>query len=173
MAKNVNVIGDASIFDRDAIPTLGIRIVTPFAGMFAQVDKLRRELKKWLKAHDIEPAGPAFLRYHTIDMEGDMDIEYGVCLAQPLTGDERVVAGELPAGRYVGLVYQGSGLRGNKALIEYIRANDLPQDSWDTAEGEAFHCRTERYLTDPAIEPRKTRWQIEVSIRLRDDATAN
>ena len=27
----------------------------------------------------------------------------------------------------------------------------------------------ETYLTDPAVEPRKTRWQIEVAIKLADE----
>ena len=53
MAKNVNVIGDAKIYHRDETPTIGIRITTPFGGMFAQVDRLRKELAHWLKEQEI------------------------------------------------------------------------------------------------------------------------
>ena len=169
MAKNVNVIGEVKIYQREETPTMGIRITTPFQGMFAQVDKLRKELAKWFMAQEIEPQGPSFLRYHIIDMAGDMEIEYGFCVAQPLMGDERVKVNVLPAGRYVGLIYSGSGLQGNKALIQYIHDNDLPVDRWGDPKGDGFRCRYEMYLTDPKIEPRKTKWDIEVAIKLRDE----
>jgi effector-binding domain-containing protein len=169
MAKNVNVIGDAKIDYREETHTLGIRIITPFQGMFAQVDKLRKELAKWFAARGMTPQGSPFLCYHVIDMTGDMEIEYGFCVAQPLVGDDRVTADVLPAGRYVSLIYSGSGLQGNKALIQYIRDNNLPVDRWDDPQGDAFCCRYEMYLTDPKIEPRKTKWDIEVAIKLKDE----
>jgi effector-binding domain-containing protein len=166
MAKNVNVIGDAKIDYREETPTLGIRITTPFRGMFAQVDKLRKELANWFAVQGIAPQGLPFLRYYVIDMEGDMEIEYGFCVTEPLIGDERVQAGALPAGRYASLIYSGSGLQGNKALIQYIRDNDLPVDRWDDPKGDAFRCRYEMYMTDPKVEPRKTKWDIEVAFKL-------
>jgi hypothetical protein len=38
----------------------------------------------------------------------------------------------------------------------------------DTPKGEAFGCRYEAYLTDYRTEPRKTKWQVDLAIRLRD-----
>ena len=38
-------------------------------------------------------AGPRFLRYHVIDMAGEMNIEVGVPVATPLPGDGRVKTG--------------------------------------------------------------------------------
>jgi hypothetical protein len=38
MAKNVNVIGAAKIYQRQETPTMGIRITTHLRGMFAKVD---------------------------------------------------------------------------------------------------------------------------------------
>lgn len=169
MAKNINVIGDPKIYHREETPTIGIRITTPFKGMFAQVDKLRKELKKWFEIQELIPQGPPFLRYHLIDMAGDMEIEYGFCLAQPLASDGRVTADVLPAGRYVSLIYSGSGLQGNKALIQYIHDHNLPVDRWDDPKGDGFRCRYEMYLTDLKIEPRKTKWDIEVAIKLKDE----
>lgn len=90
-------------------PYMGIRTQVPMKGMFKVVDKLRREMFVWLKQHRVFPAGPPFLRYHVIDMSGEMDIEVGV------------------------------------------------------------PTRCETYLTDPQIEPRKTKWEIEVAIKLADD----
>ena len=58
------------------------------------------------------------------------------------------------------LVYSGSGLAGNKALIEWAAAHGLAWDRWDDGRGDAFRARYESYLTDPATEPRKTRRDI-------------
>jgi hypothetical protein len=33
-------------------------------------------------------------------------------------------------------------------------------------EGDAFACRYEAFWTDPAVEPRKTRWTVELSMLL-------
>ena len=98
MAKNVNTATEPKIYHREETPTIGIRIITPFRGMMAQADKLRKELGKWLQAERIEPLGYGYLRYYVIDMEGDMEIEYGVCVAEALAGNGRIQPGSLPAG---------------------------------------------------------------------------
>ncbi len=82
--------------------------------------------------------------------------------------DERVIADVLPAGRYASLIYSGGGYQGNKALVEWVRANAVPVDRWDTDKGDNFRCRYERFLTDPKVEPRKTKWDIEVAFKLVD-----
>jgi effector-binding domain-containing protein len=169
MAKNVNVIGEVRIYQREETPTMGIRIITPFQGMFAQVDKLRKELIKWFAAQGITPQGFPFLRYYTIDMKGDMEVEYGFCVAEPMPSNGRIVARSLPAGRYVSLIYSGSGYQGNKALVEYVRDNNVPVDRWDDPRGDVFRCRYEMFLTDTKVEPRKTKWEIEVAFRLQDE----
>lgn len=166
MAKNANAIGPAKVYHREETLTVGIRITTPFRGMFAEVDKLRRKLTTWFGEQGIQPAGPSFLRYHVIDMGGEMDIEYGTCVNQPVKDDGVVLVSAIPNGRYASLIYSGSGLQSNKALLQYIKENNLSKDSWNTSTGEAFACRYEMYLTDPKIESRKTKWEIEVAIKL-------
>jgi effector-binding domain-containing protein len=164
-------ISAPTIDTRSTQPYLGIRTVAPFKGMFAVVDRLRKELVRWLQEHRVEPAGPFFLRYHVIDMRGEMDITFGVVVSTAAhAGDERVIADVLPAGRYASLVYVGSGLAGNKALLEWIRDTEgIRSDRWESDAGDHFSCRYEAYLTDPALERRKTKWQIEVAIKLADD----
>ena len=169
MPKNVNKASELKIDQRPEIPYLGIRLVTPFGGMFAQMDIARKELVKWFKEQGIKPGTPPFLRYHVIDMKGDMDMEYGIPVETPLPGNGRVKPGVLPAGRYVSLIYSGGGLQGNKALIGGALAQGLVFDRWETEKGDAFRCRYEAYLTDPKIEPRKTKWDIEVAIKLADE----
>jgi effector-binding domain-containing protein len=163
------MIGEARIDERPEQATLGIRVQVPMRGMSKHVTALVKEVSAWAKRKDITPSGPPFLRLHVIDMAGEMDIEVGLPVPAGLAAaqqDERVRAGVLSAGRYASLVYSGSGFAGNKALIEWVRAQGLAFDRWDDPKGDAFRSRYESFLTDPKLEPRKTRWQIEVAIKL-------
>jgi effector-binding domain-containing protein len=148
---------------------VGIRVKTPFNGMFATVDKLLKELRSWVKAHGITDEGPFFLRYHVIDMEGIMDIEAGFIVQEPLGGDERVKPNVLPKGQYASLTYTRYAMRGNKALIGWIKENNIRMDRWDNKEGDAFACRYEAYLTDYRVEPRKKAWNVDLAIKVADN----
>jgi effector-binding domain-containing protein len=161
-------VSDISIDERPQQCYMGIRTQTPMKGMFKVVDKLFKEMNTWLKAHKVELSGAPFLRYHVIDMEGEMDIEVGFPVATALEGDDRVKPQMLPAGRYASLVYIGNGYTGNKTLVEWARDNGHAWDRWDDEKGDAFRSRFETYLTDPKVEPRKTRWEVEVAIKLKD-----
>jgi effector-binding domain-containing protein len=161
-------IGTPGIDHRTARHYVGLRIITPFEGMFAQTDKLFKELRLWVNAHDLADQGPYFLRYHVIDMKGLMDVEAGFVVTPPQRGDERVNSGVLPAGQYAHLTYSRYALRGNQALLLWVKAQQLAADREDTSNGEAFGCRYEAYLTDYRTEPRKTKWQVDLAIRLRD-----
>lgn len=166
MAKNVNTATEIKIDERPDIPTLGIRVQAPFRGMFKVVGQVKKELERWLKQRGLTPTGPFFLRYHVIDMNGEMDIEYGVFGVDGIPGDGRVTAGAIPAGRYASLIYTGGGYQGNRKLVEWAKANNVPWDRWDDPKGDGFRARYETFLTDPKIEPRKTKWEIEVAIKL-------
>lgn len=145
---------------------VGIRVKTPFKGMFATVDKLLKELRSWVNAHGIEDEGPFFLRYHVIDMEGMMDIEVGFIVQEAQEGDDRVKPNVIPMGHYISLTYERYAMRGNKALIGWIKENNIRIDRWDDKEGDAFACRYEAYLTDYRVEPKKKAWKVELAIKL-------
>ncbi|GIF22722.1 effector-binding domain-containing protein [Actinoplanes tereljensis] len=146
----------------------GLRTITPFKGMFAVRDRLMKELYGWLDDHEIA-TGRTFFRLHVVDMDGPMDVEVGVLTDGPVEGDERVKAAVLPAGRYATLTYTGHGRPANGALIDWVRQQDLALDCVADPAGDRFGCRYEAYLTDPRTERMKTRWQIELAIRLADD----
>lgn len=165
----MTTVSEPKIDIRPERPYLGIRAQTPFKGMFRVADKLRKELTIWLRDHQIEHAGPAFLRYHIIDMEGIMHIEVGIPVAIPHPGDGRVCPDVLPTGRYASLIFVGHGLTGNKALGHWAYHNNIVWDRWDDPRGDAFHARTETYLTDPKVQPLKTKWEVEVAIKMKDE----
>jgi effector-binding domain-containing protein len=161
-------IGTPGIGYRPARHSVGLRIITPFEGMFAQTDKLFKELRQWVNAQDLANQGPYFLRYHVIDMNRLMDVEAGFVVTAPQIGDERVNSGVLQAGRYAHLTYSRYALRGNQALLLWVKEQQLDVDREVTSKGDAFGCRYEEYLTDHRTEPRKTKWQVDLAIRLRD-----
>ncbi|TDW91707.1 GyrI-like domain-containing protein [Kribbella sp. VKM Ac-2566] len=147
---------------------LGIRVVTPFRGMLGKRNELLDELIAWLADQGIDDVGPFFLRLHVIDMSGPMDLEVGVLTPTALAGDARVKPSTLPAGRYATLTYRNHSLRANRALLEWAAAEELALDRHETAAGDVFGCRYEAYRTDPRTEPRKTKWEVELGIRLAD-----
>ena len=161
-------IGKPKIDKRPKQVYMGIRTIAPFKGMSKAIGNLSDEMNAWVAEDKVRTAGPPFLRYHVIDMRGFMDIEFGFPVRRALPDDGQVKAGMLPAGRYASLVYSGGGISGNRALIEWVRAQSMDFDRWDTEQGDNFRGRYETYLTDPTVEPRKSKWQIEVAIKLAD-----
>ncbi|MBL7259350.1 GyrI-like domain-containing protein [Paractinoplanes lichenicola] len=145
--------------------TAGIRIVTPFRGMFAVRDKLMTELYGWLDERGAD-YGRTFLRLQVVAMESDMELEVGVLTDKPIDGDGRIEPGTLPAGDYAILRFVGHGRRANSTLINWIRAEGLPMDVDENPAGDRFGGRYEMYLTDPRSERMKTKWQIELGIHL-------
>jgi len=170
MAKNVNTATEPKIEHQPEKAYMGIRIQTPFAGMFTEIEKLRKELELWFKEKGLEPSEPPLLRYHCIDMKGEMDMEYCIPVKEVLATEGRIKAGVLPAGRYVSIIYSGGGYQGNKTLVEWIKKNAIPIDRWDSEKGDNFAARYEQYLTDRKVEPRKTKWQILLAFKLKDEA---
>ena len=162
----MTTIGKPKIDTRSKQVYMGIRTITPFKGMSKVIGRLSDEMNAWVTRHQVKPVGPPFLRYHVIYMRGFMDIEFGFPVRKDLADDGEVKVGVLPEGRYASLVYSGGGVSGNRALIEWVRAQGLDFDRWDTEQGDNFRGRYETYLTDPSVEPRKSKWKIEVAIKL-------
>ena len=164
----MTTIGKPKIEKRPKITYTGIRFIAPFKGMSKEIGRIADELNDWVDANKIKTADPPFLRYHVIDMRGYMDISYCVPVKKALPDNGNVKSDSIPAGQYAHLVFSGGGISGNRALIEWVRAQGLNFDRWDTEQGDNFAGRYETYLTDPKVEPRKSRWKIEVAIKLAD-----
>jgi effector-binding domain-containing protein len=163
----VEILEGPSIAAKPARHYAGIRVITPFRGMFAFRDKLLDELYAWLDDRGID-GGHAFFRLHLVDMAGSMDVEVGVVTGEPVEGDGRVSSDVLPAGQYATLTYINHGRQANRTLIEWVRERKLALDCVENPAGDRFGCRYEAYLTDPRSERMKTRWRIELAIRLAD-----
>jgi hypothetical protein len=163
----MEILEPARVEKRPAIPYLGIRVTTPFKGMLAVRDRLLAEARAEIKEAGIKTLGYGFLRLHVIDMDGPMDLEAGYFTAVPTrTVHSRLRPGSMPAGSYATMKYRDHALRANRALQDWARDNALVLDRRAVPQGDEFSCRYEAFWTDPAVEPRKTRWTVELSILL-------
>ena len=79
-----------------------------------QAVPLAGEVFDWLGQRGIAPAGPPFWRYLTIEMPDRLEIECGVTVGATIPGDDRVLAGELPAGRYATVLHDRSPRRSGR-----------------------------------------------------------
>ncbi|MFF1572120.1 GyrI-like domain-containing protein [Leifsonia sp. NPDC058292] len=158
----MEVVDGPRVEDRLARPTLGIRTRTPFRGMLAERDRLLAVLIAWMQTNEVEPDGAFYLRLHTVDMAGDMDIEVGAFVTG--VGDDEVTEGVVPGGRYVVLRYINHSLRAHKLLFEWAEARQIQFDTEETDAGVDWAGRLEIYVTDPRTQPRKSRWETELAL---------
>ena len=164
-------VTEPKVGERAARPTVGIRTQVPMRAMTdGLIPQLLGETFGWLAQRGIAPDGPPFMRFDVINMEALMEIESGVPVAQAVQGDERVRAGELPAGRYASLVYTGvaNGIAANGVLIEWAAAQGLAWDRFDAPGGDGFVSRYETFLTGPDESPDPADWDSEVAIKLAE-----
>ena len=164
------MISEPKVEDRAEQHYVGIRAQVPTSKFKQIIPEFLGELFAWLGERGVAPAGAPFMRYHVINMAGNMDVELGVPVAAAVQGNGRIAAGVIPAGRYASLVYSGvTGIAGNKALLEWAARNKLKWDRWDDANGDAFRSRVEYFRTDPAEQPDRKKWETEVAIKLVND----
>lgn len=162
------MITEPKLEDRDEQHYVAIRTQIPMRQLKKVIPQLLGEVFVWLEQQGIAPAGPPFVRYHVIDMQAKLDIEIGVPVANPLSGNNRISPGVLPAGRYATLIYTGvkNGIPGNAALLNWGAQQGIAWDKWETESGDAFGSRLESFITDPDDEPNQAKWETEVAIRL-------
>ena len=168
------MLSEPKIVERREQQYLGIRGSVPMGEIGAFIDGSFPELLAYLEAHGIKTAGPPFLRYNVIDMEGELEIEVGVPVEAQLFSDQgRILTGVLPAGRYGTLTYTGeyAGLiDANEALQQWARDEGLEWAWSETERGDRFGSRLEVYLTDPNAEPDPEKWETEVTYLLADES---
>jgi len=77
------------IEERAARHYAGIQATVPMGGISAAVDEAFPELFGWLARTGTAPAAPPFIRFLVIDMEGLLQLELGVPVAEPMTESGR------------------------------------------------------------------------------------
>ncbi len=125
----------------------------------------------WIASHGLAPAGPPFFRYIVIDMERQLEVEVGVPVQAVVDGDDQVISGVIPAGRYATVIHVGppdSLMGATAALLDWAADQSLRWDMTVGDDGEHWGARLENYLTDPREQPDMTKWETELAFRLAD-----
>jgi effector-binding domain-containing protein len=156
------------IVNRTEQPYVAIRAqvtMSQLGGLGARVG----EVFGWLAARRVRPAGAPFFKYNVIDMARELEVEAGVPIAAAVKGDDHVLAGLLPAGRYATLTHVGHPddlINATKDLLDWAAGQGLTWDMSPAEAGERWVCRLETYLTDPSEEPDMNKWETELAFRL-------
>ena len=130
------------------------------------------EVYDWMRQTEIQPSGPALIRYLTTDMSKELDIDVGFTVDKAVKGDTRVTADFLPAGKYVTLLYtgpyKGKGIfKATVTLLEWTKANKLKWDITKKKGVEWWNGRAEIYFSDPAIEKDPTKFKTELAFLIK------
>ena len=159
------------IVTRAAQPYVAIRTQVTMEDLGMVVPPLNQEVFAWLGGRGVAPAGAPFWKYNVIDMAGKLEVEAGAPVAAAVAGDDRVVSGELPAGRYATLTHVGHPselVAATEALLDWTAEQGLTWDMTPGADGDRWACRLETYLTDPRQEPDMSKWVTQLAFRLAD-----
>ena len=123
-----------------------------------------------VNAQQLQPSGPVFFKYNFINMP-DLEIDFGVPLAASAAAPEGLVAGIVPAGRYVQANHFGHYdklIDATAAVIDWARSRGLRWDAIETSEGDSFVARLETYPNGPNDEPDPDKWETIIAIKIRD-----
>jgi effector-binding domain-containing protein len=157
------MITEPKVEDRDLQHYVAIRTQATMQELDTVIPQRLGDVFTWLGKQGVAPAGAPGARYLVIDMMALLDIEMGVPVATALSGDDRISASVLPAGRYASLVYTGidNGIEANAALLNWGAEKGLVWDTRKTENGNAFGARLEPFLTNPDEEPDRARWETQ------------
>lgn len=150
-------------------PYIAIRALVTMQELAQVLPALHPETYRWLGSHGGQPAGPPFWKYNVIDMERQLEVEVGVPVATAMSGDDRVLAGVLPAGRYATLVHTGhpAGLAdATGMLLGWAAQQRLTWDVEETSADDRWAARLEIYQEQPP--PDMDTWETQLAFKLAD-----
>ena len=165
------MLSEAHVITRPAQPYVAIRARVTMENIGTVLPGLHPRVFGWLGEHGLHPAGPPFWKYNLIDMDRELEVEVAEPVAEAVTGDDQVVAGVIPAGRYATLRYTGHPAGLADATASLLHWADGQHLAWDVEKGpagEEWAARLEIYETNPATEPDMSRWVTQLAFRLRD-----
>jgi hypothetical protein len=130
------MLAEPKVVQRADQPYVAIRALVTMEALGAVVPPLNREVFGWLGARGGVATGAPFWKYNVIDMERQLEVEAGTAVAVAMPGDDRVLAGVLPGGRYATVRYTG-----HPAGLAYATAALL---DWGARAGADLGCQGNR-----------------------------
>lgn len=165
--REAEMAAQPGIIKRTEQPYVAIRATVTMQTFAEVVPPLHPEVRGWLRSRGVEPAGRPFFRYNVIDMPGQLEVEAGFPVATAVTGEDKVLAGVLPAGRYANLWHTGPPdglLDATRTLLDWAAEQGLAFDVTPAPEGERWGCRLETYHDEPGQD--MSEWKTELAFKL-------
>lgn len=165
------MLSEPTIEQLPARPYVAIRRKVTMQTIGEVLPALHPNVFAWLARNGISPTGAPFWKYDVIDMEGEMEVEVGSPIADPVPGDDEVAGGVLPAGRYATVWHTGHPselMAATGSLLDWAAARNLKWDRSESEHGERWVSRLEIYETDPREEPDMTKWRTQLAFKLAD-----
>jgi effector-binding domain-containing protein len=161
------------IQQRTKQPYVAIAAHVPAEGELRKAaDSCFPELFVWLHERGVELAGPPFIRYVVMDVEGDpVDIELAFPVGAGVSGDERVRADALPAGAWATCLHVGPYTSATEpdlgdaraTLRAWLDEEGIQVDMQQTDNGAEFRGYVEHYHIGPVEETDYSKWETEVA----------
>jgi effector-binding domain-containing protein len=164
------MLSEPRIVELPGRPYLGVRKIVkiPFGTV---ASKALADLNRRMKKRGITATDAPFFRYNIIDMLNALEIDFGLPTEREEEGDDLLVSGVLPAGRFATLTHTGpyrNLMAANAALLDWVKAQGLRLDMHPSPAGDVFGCRLEIYPTDPKAEKDRSKWVTELVFKLAD-----
>ena len=137
--------------DRKPQPVLSIRATVRIDELAERHGESLRELWRSMQTRGVTAAGPPFVRYHTWG-QTETDVEVGIPVADAVSGEGRLAAGELPGGAAISTWHIGSPDRLGEA---YGRLEGWLSERERKAAGAAWEVY---WWIDPAFDPDPASW---------------
>jgi effector-binding domain-containing protein len=157
------------IIQRTEQPYVAIRALVTMTTFGEVAPGLHPEVRSWLDSRGVQPAGQPFFKFNVIDMDRQLEVEAGLPVAAPVTGEDRVLAGVLPAGRYATLWHTGhpDGLvDATRTLLDWAEQEGLKFDVRPVPDGDRWGCRLEICHDEPGQD--MSEWETELAFKLAD-----
>src|SRR5205085_980723 len=136
------MISQPKVEERAEQPYVARRTQATMHELGTVIPQLLGEIFAWLGTQGAAPAGAPFIRYLVINMAAQLDIEVGIPVASTLSGDDRICAGVLPAGRYASLSNLARFAVDRQAIMSAVRLQLLgPPRAWRDEQSLAFKTR--------------------------------
>ena len=155
--------------EREEQPYVAITSTVSMGQLGEVLPPLIPEVLGWAAEAGLTPVGPPFWKYNVIDMAAGLEVEVGVPVDRPASGDGRVHSGVLPGGRYVLAHHVGHPDTLEQATAELLAWADSRGLSWDVRHvngEERWVARLEEYLNGPDDQPDMDKWETDLVFRL-------
>lgn len=94
------------ITEQSAQPVLSIRTRSSVENLPNLIGECYGKIMQYMGEIGIEPADAPFVAYYNMDMK-DLDLEIGFPIAKPVEGKGDIIKSEIPAGKYMFMMYKG------------------------------------------------------------------